>query len=239
MRSPEKETELTRYENLKIYKLDVTNQLSIDQAIGDVIRDFGSVDVLVNNAGYGLDGVFEGTSDEAIRQQFETNVFGLMRTTRTIIPHMREKRSGTIIQISSMGGRTTFPLYSIYHSTKWAVEGFSESLHYELRPFGIKMRIIEPGAIKTPFYSTSRVTVDTRNLKDYEGFVEKCNKLALETGNKGTLPERVAEKVFDAATSSGGKMRYPIAYPAGIVTVMRRFFPDSWTFAFTRMNYKI
>jgi short-subunit dehydrogenase len=239
MRSPEKESELQKNPNIRLFQLDVTQIESVEKAIAMVIQEFEKIDVLVNNAGYGVDGVFEGMSDELIKGQFETNVFGLMRVTRAVIPHMRKLRSGTIIQISSMGGRTTFPLYSIYHGTKWAVEGFTESLHYELRPFGIKVRLIEPGAIKTAFYGAGRVVVNPPELTDYAEFVEKCNTLALETGAKGASPERVAETIMAAANSRSSKMRYPIAYPAGIITIMRRIFPDSWTFAFTRMNYKI
>ena len=239
MRSPEKESELQMNPNIRLFQLDVTQIQSVEKAIALVIQEFGKIDVLVNNAGYGVDGVFEGMSDEVIKSQFETNVFGLMRVTRAVIPHMRKLRSGTIIQISSMGGRTTFPLYSIYHGTKWAVEGFTESLHYELRPFGINVRLIEPGAIKTAFYGAGRVVVNPPELTDYAEFVEKCNTLALETGEKGASPERVAETIMAAVNSRSSKMRYPIAYPAGIITIMRRIFPDSWTFAFTRMNYKI
>ncbi|MFM9984146.1 MAG: SDR family oxidoreductase [Flavobacteriales bacterium] len=239
MRHPEKESELQKNSNIRLFQLDVTQKQSVDEAIAAVIQEFGNIDVLVNNAGFGVDGVFEGMSDELIRSQFETNVFGLMRTTRAVIPHMRERRSGMIIQISSMGGRTTFPLYSIYHGTKWAVEGFTESLHYELKPFGIAVKLIEPGAIKTAFYSTSRISINPPDLVDYSEFVEKCNKLALDTGKKGASPERVAEKILTVANSQNSTMRHPIAYPAGIMTIMRRILPDSWTFAFTRMNYKI
>lgn len=239
MRTPEKENELQKNSNIRLYQLDVTDKTGVDKTIADVIQDFGKIDVLVNNAGYGVDGVFEAMDDELIRGQFETNVFGLMRVTRAIIPHMRQQREGTIIQISSMGGRTTFPLYSIYHGTKWAVEGFTESLHYELKQFGIKVRLIEPGAIKTAFYGSGRVFVNPPELTDYAEFVEKCNKLALETGSKGASPERVAEEILAAAKNTGSKMRFPIAYPAGIMTIMRRLLPDSWTFAFTRMTYKI
>jgi short-subunit dehydrogenase len=131
-RNPEKETDFKTFNNVKLYPLDVTNLDSITQVFKKVKEEFGTIDVVLNNAGYGVDGAFEAMSDEVIEKQFNTNVFGLMRVTREAIKAMRPSGGGTIIQISSMGGKITFPLYSIYHSTKFAVEGFTESLHYEL-----------------------------------------------------------------------------------------------------------
>ena len=127
-RNPEKEKDFDAFPNVKMYSLDVTNLESIKQTISQVQRDYGKIDVVVNNAGYGVDGAFEAMSDEIIEKQFNTNVFGLMRVTREAIKHMRPNGGGMIIQISSMGGKITFPLYSIYHATKFAVEGFADSL---------------------------------------------------------------------------------------------------------------
>jgi NAD(P)-dependent dehydrogenase (short-subunit alcohol dehydrogenase family) len=239
MRAPEKETALQQSPNIRVVRLDVTDTDSISAAFDEAEAAFGAVDVVVNNAGYGVDGVFEAMSDEVIRRQFETNVFGLMRVTREAIRRMRPRKSGTIIQIASVGGRATFPLYSIYHSTKWAVEGFSESLHYELRQFNIKMRIIEPGAIKTEFYGSSREFIKPTDTTDYDDLVAKCNQVSMEAGDKGAAPEAVAKKIFEAATHTGWKMRFPIAYPANVILPMRRLFPDSWIFWFTRSSYKI
>jgi short-subunit dehydrogenase len=128
MRSPEKETELSKLPNVKLYALDVTDTASIEQALQNIQKDFLKIDAVVNNAGFGADGVFESMSDEFIEKQFDTNVFGLMRVTREAIKIMRNQKSGTIVQIASMGGRLAFPLFSSYHATKWAVEGFTESL---------------------------------------------------------------------------------------------------------------
>jgi NAD(P)-dependent dehydrogenase (short-subunit alcohol dehydrogenase family) len=239
MRTPEKETELQKLSNVRVIRLDVTDSASISAAFDEAEKAFGAVDVAVNNAGYGVDGVFEAMSDDVIRRQFETNVFGLMRVTRESIRRMRPRRAGTIIQIASVGGRTTFPLYSIYHSTKWAVEGFTESLHYELRQFNIKMRIIEPGAIKTEFYGAGREFIKPTDTNEYDELVAKCDQLSMETGDKGASPEVVAREIFKAATNSGWKMRFPIAYPANVLLPMRRLFPDSLVFWFTRSSYKI
>jgi NAD(P)-dependent dehydrogenase (short-subunit alcohol dehydrogenase family) len=239
MRSPEKETELNKLPNVRLYALDVTDSDSIATAISGAIRDFGGIDVLVNNAGYGVDGVFEAMSDDVIRRQFETNVFGLMRVTRAIIPYFRGKKGGTIIQIASMGGRLAFPLFSIYHGTKWAVEGFSESLHYELRPFGIKIRLVEPGAIKTDFYDRSREMVKPVDVRDYDAFVATSEKINMESGAKGEAPEKVAAAIYRAATDGGWKMRYPVGAPAPLLLWLRKAIPDDWWFGVVRSSYKI
>jgi NAD(P)-dependent dehydrogenase (short-subunit alcohol dehydrogenase family) len=238
MRSPEKETELTKLSNVKLFALDVTNNESITKSIEAAAKAFGKIDVLVNNAGYGADGVFEAMTDEVIQQQFDTNVFGLMRVTRAIIPHMRENKGGTIIQIASMGGRLSFPLFSIYHGTKWAVEGFSEALQYELRPFNIKIKIIEPGTIKTEFYGKGRVAVTGSNLPMYKDFVEKCEKVSQAPAQNGVTPDEVAKVIFKSV-AAGWKMRFAAGNPAPMLLWLRKRLPDSWYFGIVRSSYKI
>jgi NAD(P)-dependent dehydrogenase (short-subunit alcohol dehydrogenase family) len=240
MRSPEKSADVQALSsNIALFALDVTDAASIKTAFDAAELRFGAIDVVVNNAGYGVDGIFEAMSDETIRKQFDTNVFGLMRVTREAIERMRPRRSGTIIQIASVGGRVTFPLFSIYHGTKWAVEGFSESLHYELREFGIKIRIVEPGAIKTDFYSRSREFVKPTTTTDYDKLVETANKISSEAGEKGASPDLVAQTIYKAAMTSGYKMRFPVAYPANVLLPLRRIMPLSWFIGFVRMTYKI
>jgi NAD(P)-dependent dehydrogenase (short-subunit alcohol dehydrogenase family) len=239
MRAPEKETELQKLNNVRVVRLDVTDTASIAAAFDEAERAFGQVDVVVNNAGFGVDGVFEAMSDEVIQRQFDTNVFGLMRVTREAIKRMRPRRGGTIVQIASMGGRLTFPLYSIYHASKWAVEGFSESLHYELRQFGVKIRIVEPGAIKTEFYGKGREFVRPEGTNDYDALVEKCDKLSMESGEKGADPMDVAKAIFRAANANGWQMRFPVAAPATYLLPLRKMIPDSWFFGIVRSSYKI
>ncbi|MGA7952999.1 MAG: SDR family oxidoreductase [Gloeobacterales cyanobacterium] len=239
MRNPDKDKELGNFSNIKRYRLDVTDANSIQNALEAAIKDFSRIDVLVNNAGYGADGVFEAMSDQVIEKQFDTNVFGLMRVTRALIPHMRENKGGIIIQIASVGGRVTFPLYSIYHGTKWAVEGFSEALHYELLPFNIKIKIIEPGSIKTEFYGSSRQFIMRDDLTMYKNFVEKAEKLSQETGKNGEPPELVAQEIFKAAIDGSNKMRYPIGQPAPLLLILRKLLPDSLYFYLIRKIYKI
>jgi len=229
----------SQLKNVVAVKLDVTDDKSIQAAFSDTIKRFGSIDVVVNNAGYGLDGVFEAIDDSMITKQFDTNVFGLMKVTRAAIEHMRPKQSGTIIQISSMGGKATFPLYSVYHSTKWAVEGFSESLHYELKQFGIKVKIIEPGAIKTEFYGSSRVFAKPNTNLGYDPFVSKVESMAIKSGNNGVPASVVAKTIFKAATSKSNKIRYSTGRPAPILLFLRRLLPERLFYAFVRRSFKI
>jgi short-subunit dehydrogenase len=227
MRTPEKEKEFGLLKNVHIFKLDVTDSKTIQSAISEGISKFGSIDAIVNNAGYGLTGPFEGTSPEQIQRQFNTNVFGLMAVVKAILPHFREKKSGTIINVASMGGRITFPLYSIYHGTKWAVEGFSESLRFELEPLGIKIKIIEPGAIKTDFYDRSVDTTLDKSPEIYKNFSEKAFKKMNAAGEKGASPDLVAKTILKAASDKSSKLRYPVGSDAKSLTFLRRFLTDS------------
>jgi len=239
MRSPEKERELLNYSKIKLYKLDVTDPASIQKALAKVFGDFKTVDVLVNNAGFGVDGVFEAIDDKTIEHQFNTNVFGLMRMTRALIPHMRGNNKGTIVQISSMGGKITFPLYSIYHATKWAVEGFSESLQYELRQFNIKIKIIEPGVIKTDFYGRSREKVEADKLPEYVNFAEKSELVSQSSGQNGIGAVKVAKVIFQAANDENWQLRYAACYPAPQILLLRKLIPESLFVWIVRLVYGI
>lgn len=210
MRSPEKETELNEYENIKVYKLDVTISESVNEAYKQIMEDFDTVDVLFNNAGYALSGPFELCSEEQIMQEFNVNVIGLMRMTSKFIPLFRSQGHGTIINVSSMGGKITLPLLSTYHSTKFVVEGFTESLGYELEQFGIKVKLIEPGSIQTNFAGSSMVfAARLAEESAYNEYIQKYRKLAVESASKGSYgtPEMLAEAVFSAATEENSSMR--------------------------------
>lgn len=226
MRTPSKETTLNTLSNVICPALDVTKTESIQAAIAETIKSFGSIDVVVNNAGYGLNGPFEGASDEQIRRQFETNVFGLMAVTREVLPHFRGRKAGVVVNVASMGGRLTFPLYSVYHSTKWAVEGFSESLRFELEPLGIRVKIIEPGAIKTDFYERSNDSTSATAPDEYNAFQGKAMARMKKAGNKGIAPVKVAEAIFKASTDDSSKLRYPVGPDATSLLLMRRGLPD-------------
>ena len=238
-RNPEKETDFKAFNNVKLYPLDVTNIDSITQVFKKVKEEFETIDVVVNNAGYGVDGAFEAMSDEVIEKQFNTNVFGLMRVTREAINIMRPSGGGTIIQISSMGGKITFPLYSIYHATKFAVEGFTESLHYELAQFNIKLKLIEPGPIVTDFYGRSRQFIKPDFTNEYDAFISKFNAAAEKVLKDAEGSEVVAKTIFIAATDNSNKMRYPIGKPGPMLLKLRKLLSDKFYFLLVRKSYNI
>ncbi|MEJ0033197.1 MAG: SDR family NAD(P)-dependent oxidoreductase [Bacteroidota bacterium] len=202
-------------------------------AIEQTIATFGGIDVVVNNAGYGTIGPFEAASQEQIHQQFDTNVFGLMNVTRAILPHFREKRNGIIINIASAGGRMTWPLYTLYHGTKWAVEGFSESLQYELRPFNIRVKIIEPGSIKTDFWGRSQEVIYKRGLDVYEQYVNTVVPNLQKSGANAPEPDVVASAVYKAATDNSSSLRYKVG-GARWALFFRRLLPTGWFIGFVR-----
>ncbi len=206
-------------------RLDVTDLDSIRAALAAAAARFGSIDVVVNNAGYGLVGPFEASTPEQVERQIQTNVIGLMNVTREIIPQFRERRSGVLINVSSVGGRVTFPLYSVYHATKWAVEGFSESLVYELEPFGIRVKIVEPGPIRTDFYDRSADVMHKDGLTAYDPFVEKAMRVMNDAGAKAPGPELVAKTIYRAATDGSRRLRYGVN--AGAILAARRLLPTS------------
>jgi len=238
-RSPEKETDFDKIPCVKMYQLDVTNLESVQQTMSSIKKEFGKVDVVVNNAGYGVDGAFEAMSDETIEKQFDTNVFGLMRVTREAIKLMRSEGGGTIIQISSMGGKITFPLYSIYHATKFAVEGFTESLHYELAPFNIKMKLIEPGPIVTDFYGRSRQFVKPTGTNQYDGFIQKFNAAAEKVMKDAEGPDVVAKMIYKSATDNSNRMRYAVGKPGPMLLKLRKLLSDKLYFLMVRKSYNL
>ncbi|SFU04260.1 NADP-dependent 3-hydroxy acid dehydrogenase YdfG [Pseudovibrio denitrificans] len=207
MRQPENEEELTKLNNTLVTRLDVTDEASIEAAISEGIARFGKIDVLLNNAGYGAYGPLEAFSMDKIRRQFETNVIGLIAVTKGVLPHLRANKSGTIVNISSIGGQMTFPLGALYHGTKFAVEGISEALHYELEAAGIKMKIVEPGMIRTDFAGRSFDFTNDESLTEYQGVVQ-----AFFGAMSGDMPSSdpivVAEVIYTAVTDGTDTLRY-------------------------------
>jgi NAD(P)-dependent dehydrogenase (short-subunit alcohol dehydrogenase family) len=234
MRSPEKEKELGKLPNVKLYRLDVTNDDSIKDAINGAIADFGGIDVIVNNAGYGAVGIFEKATNEQIQKQFDTNVFGVMNVIRQVLPYFRSKRNGTIINVTSMGGLITFPIYSVYHGTKWAVEGFSEALSYELKPLNIKVKTIEPGAIKTDFYERSQDLFQNPAITDYDAYEQVTFKNSQKAGEDAPGPEVVAKVIFKAANDDSFRLRYPVGGSGPMLLILRRLLPLSWFMGIVR-----
>ncbi|MET7253150.1 SDR family oxidoreductase [Dyadobacter fermentans] len=213
MRSPEKETELGGLDRVALVRLDVTDSASIQKAVEEGIARFGSIDVLVNNAGFGSLGVLEAAPVEVVRQQFDVNVFGVIGVIKAVLPHMRRNKSGVIINVASMGGRIAFPFSTLYHATKYAVEGLSESLQYELEPLGIRVKIVEPGGYKTDFAGRSLATFGAGDLLDY---LPAYDAFAGQVDN-WPMSERVwevAEAIFEAASDGSQQLRYPVGADA-------------------------
>ncbi len=208
MRDPAAGADLLAMENVLVARLDVTDAGSIADAVAAGIDRFGQIDALLNNAGYGAYGPLEAFSVERIRRQFDTNVIGLLEVTKAVLPHMRANRSGTVINISSIGGQITFPLGTLYHGTKFAVEGMSEALHYELEPLGIRVRIIEPGMIKTDFGGRSFDFAMDETLVDYAPTAEAMGRLFGKLAANPSAPEVVAEVIWHAVNDTGDRLRF-------------------------------
>lgn len=202
MRKPEAETELNRIDNITLLPLDVTDPEQI-KSIAQKAIALGSIDVVFNNAGYGLIGPMESITDEQLTRQINTNVLGVIRVTQSFIPYFREKKGGLFITTTSMGGLLTFPLSSVYHATKWALEGWSESLAFELNQFGIGIKTVSPGGIKTDFVKRS---LDTSSHPAYAALVEKLFSAIHE--DSFSTAEQIAEVVYEAATDGKDKLRY-------------------------------
>lgn len=208
MRSPEHEAELTQLERTLVTRLDVQDTPSIASAVESALAKFGRIDALVNNAGYGAYGPLEATPLEKIRRQFDVNVLGLLATTRAILPHFRANRSGTIVNVSSVGGRLAFPLGTLYHGTKFAVEGLSESLHYELGELGVRVKLVEPGMIKTDFGGRSLDFSNDTTLSEYQPLVQKLLDVFGPMMANGSAPERIAEVIYTATADETNQLRY-------------------------------
>ena len=208
MRKPENETELHLLENVLVTRLDVLNVDSIEHAVNKGIEAFGRIDVLLNNAGYGAYGTLESFSREKIIRQFNTNVIGLLDVTKALLPHFRENSSGTIINISSIGGKMAFPLGALYHGTKFAVEGISESLKYEVAEFGGKVKLIEPGAITTDFTGRSLDFCNDETYTEYQPLIGKVMSAMQSLFQNASAASVIANVTYQAATDDTSQLRY-------------------------------
>ena len=206
MRKPNDEKDLVKNDNISLIKLDVTDIQQIQQVVNQAISG-GSLDVVFNNAGYGLVGPLEGTSDEQIVDELNTNLLGVIRVTKAFIPFFREQGKGLFISTTSIGGLVAFPFNSVYHATKWALEGWSESMAFELEQFNIGIKTISPGGIKTDFAGRSL------KLMQHEAYTEPIGKVMKAFSDPAradtySTAEQIAEVVFEAATDGKKQLRY-------------------------------
>lgn len=227
MRSPEKEEELTQLENVLVNRLDVLDLSSIDSAIQAGIERFGKIDVLLNNAGYGAYGPLEATPRENVVRQFNVNVIGLLDVTKAILPHFRANKDGILINISSIGGKMTFPLGSLYHGTKFAVEGISEALSFELGQIGCKVKIVEPGLIATDFGGRSFNFNNDESLTEYQGIVGAIFQAFEQMGGNSSPASLVADVIYQAATDGTDQLRYHAGEDAKMLLSNRKQFDDA------------
>ena len=236
MRNPTAETELSGHPNTLVTRLDVQDWDSIDTAIAAGSARFGGIDVLVNNAGYGAYGPLEATPLARIRNQFEVNVIGVLATTRAILPHFRARHSGVVVNLSSMGGKITFPLGSLYHGSKFAVEGLSEALQYELAAIGVRVKIIEPGAIKTDFAGRSFDFNNDPAMAEYQPVVQAVFAALGPMAENAAPADIVAEAIFGAATDESPQLRHVVGQDAAHLLAARAAADDQTFMAGMRAN---
>jgi NAD(P)-dependent dehydrogenase (short-subunit alcohol dehydrogenase family) len=213
----------------QVFAMDVTDDESMVAGIERIIEAHGRLDVLVNNAGYGSYGAVEDVPLDEARRQFEVNVFGLARLIQLVTPHMRAQGSGRIINVSSIGGKFYEPFGAWYHATKFAVEGFSDSLRMELKPFGIDVVLIEPGPIITEWNEIARDSLLERSgTTAYGRYAKRAHRVLTEFDKPGraSRPEAVARKIRKAATVRNPAARYPVGRGARMITTSRDHLPD-------------
>jgi NAD(P)-dependent dehydrogenase (short-subunit alcohol dehydrogenase family) len=248
-RSAEKRADLDRLAAakalpLEALELDVCDDDSVLRGVQAVLQKSGGIDVLINNAGVGYMAVVEELRLDDLRQQFETNLFGVLRVTQAVLPHMRERRRGRILMMSSVAGLVSPPTYGAYSSSKHALEGLTNSLRMEMYPFGVEVVLIEPGYIVTNFQQTARQLAQpyleaaktSPYSKIYSGAWEGANK---GRGSSKTTPEDCARVILEAIESSHPKARYPVTQLAKLVSIAKRFLPDTVLDSFLRSKFGI
>ena len=214
----EKIKEITRKENLpiEIIELDVDKEDSIKNAVQDIMKKKQRIDVLVNNAGWGLWGSVEDVSVDEFKTQFETNFFSVIRMIQEVAPIMREQNSGNIVNISSIAGRIGFPISPAYISSKFALEGLSESLRFELMPFGVNVIIIEPGMIKTNFFDQMKLGKKAEKTDAYKTITEKVLSGVKMMAQMATDPKEVSNTIIDSIKEEKPLPRYIVGKDASM-----------------------
>ncbi|MEM7710504.1 MAG: SDR family oxidoreductase [Pseudomonadota bacterium] len=197
-----------------VLPLDVTARDGIDRAVKDAVDAFGRLDVVVNNAGYAVIGALEAVSAEQIERQFAVNVFGAMAVTQAVLPRFRAQNGGTIVNISSIVGRFTYPLGAVYDASKFAIEGFSEAMRFELEAIGARMKIVEPGLIASDFGTRSMQFAHDPSLTAYRPLVDAMGAMAAKFADMAEPADVVAEAVWQAATDGTDALRYPAGQAA-------------------------
>jgi NAD(P)-dependent dehydrogenase (short-subunit alcohol dehydrogenase family) len=212
---------------LEVIQLDVNNDKSVADAIDRIVSEKNRIDVVVNNAGYGFTGALEETSMDEIKSQFETNFFDAVRVMKSVIPIMRKQATGIIVNTTSLSGKVPLPLESVYTASKFALEGISESMQYELEPLRIKIIIIEPGGVGSSFLKSSKVPSKTSDLNSsYRSIENKISESFKQWSQNLMHPSEVAKVVLEAVTSDNPDLRYIVGKDASTMIERRRSMPD-------------
>lgn len=228
LRRPDAVPELQQQPGVRIYALDVCDSQQVKEVVQQAWQDMGHIDVVINNAGYGAIGPFEAASEEEVARQMDTNYMGTVRVIQAFLPFLKAQQSGVIINLSSIAGRLGFPLYNIYNASKFAVEGLTESLYYELHPFNIAVRLVEPGPIKTEFNGRSKQEVVAPDHLGYEALTTKVLGFYNQMFQHAEEVDVVARTIYRAATRKGSRIRYPAGRNARLLLLLSKLTPGAW-----------
>lgn len=235
MRTPEKETELKQLDNVILLPLDVTNVEQVNTTVKEAFHS-GDIDVVFNNAGYGLVGALEACTDEQITAQIETNLTGVLRVTKAFIPYFKAKKKGLFITTTSVCGLTSNPLSSVYNATKWALEGWSESMAYELAQFNIGIKTVAPGGIKSNYMNVMQVA----GHPDYEPLLNRMTTVFSDGLLVFTEPEIIAATVYEAATDGKDRLTYTAGEDAKkLVAQRQKQGPDGFRIGMTKLMQSV
>jgi NAD(P)-dependent dehydrogenase (short-subunit alcohol dehydrogenase family) len=220
---------------VEMIALDVTSDDSVRSCVEKILREAGRIDVLVNNAGYLLSGAIEEATLEEARAELETNFFGIVRMVKAVLPSMRRARAGHVVAVSSLAGLVPVPFWGFYNASKFAVEGYMETLRHELKPFGIKVALVEPGPIHTPFYENPRA----KPMPEYAPWRERALETMAGFAARAPGPEVVAEVVARLVASPNPPLRSRITRDATLFPLLRRLLPASAFEAGTRRTFHL
>ncbi|MCP4134728.1 MAG: SDR family oxidoreductase [bacterium] len=227
-------------EGYTMIPLDVTDDASVQTAINTVLEKEGALDVLVNNAGMGIAGAIEDTSVEEAQKQFDTNFFGVLRVSREVLPHMRNRRTGTIINISSLGGLLSAPFQGIYCATKFAIEGMSEALSYEVKPYGVNVVLVEPGDMQTGFTAGRIVTKESTEKSDYSGPFQKTLGFFERDETTGASPEQAAKLISKIISAKSPRLRYTVGMSSQrLAVILKKILPFRLFSAIIASHYEL
>ncbi|NEW05068.1 SDR family oxidoreductase [Paenibacillus sp. SYP-B3998] len=214
--------------SVEVVQVDVTLPDTIEQAVADIMSRYGRMDVLINNAGFAVGGYVEDVPMDAWRLQIETNVFGVIAASKAVLPHMRLQGSGCIVNVSSVSGLSAFPGYAPYSASKFAVEGFSESLRLEMKPFGVRVVLVEPGAYSTDIWGKGFNAIHTSETSPYWSKLSKMLQYSKQAANSAPDPQEVADKIALIVGTANPKLRYPLGRGVKLGLWARALLPWKW-----------